>query len=54
MEDAIIEVMAEASPYTSKDALNSFYTMHIWVRSLPANVGRNFSGFLVMKDALPF
>lgn len=50
--DATIKVMAEASQYTSEDALNSFYAH--FGEILRANIERNFSGFLVRKDAIPF
>lgn len=52
MTDAIIEVMAEVNAQTSKDDLNPFKAQIGEI--LPSNLERNFSGFLMRKDAISF
>ena len=51
MADAVIEVMAEASQTTMGD-LNHFKEQYGEI--LPPNLERNFSGFLIRKDAIVF
>lgn len=52
MVDAVIEVLAETSKPTSKGDLNPFKQQIGEV--LPSNLERNFSGFLIRKDVIPF
>ena len=52
MPDAVIEVLAEANKLTSKGELNPFKQQLGEI--LPSNMERNFSGFLMRKDAIPF
>ena len=52
MTEAVIEVLAEASQQISGDHLNPFKEQAGEV--LPGNMERNFSGFLVRKDAITF
>lgn len=52
MTEAVIEVLAEASQQISGDQLNPFKEQAGEV--LPGNMERNFSGFLVRKDAITF
>lgn len=51
MAEAVIEVMAEASQTTMGD-LNPFKEQYGEI--LPPNLERNFSGFLMRKDAIVF
>ena len=50
--DAVINLMAEANNQISKGELNPFKEQIGEV--LPSNMERNFSGFLMRKDAVPF
>ena len=52
MSEAVIEVLAEASKQISGDQLNPFKEQAGEI--LPGNMERNFSGFLVRKDAITF
>ena len=52
MPDAVIELMAEANNQISTDELNPFKEQIGEV--LPPNLERNFSGFLMRKDAVKF
>ena len=52
MSEAVIEVLAEASKQILGDQLNPFKEQAGEI--LPGNMERNFSGFLVMKDAITF
>lgn len=52
MTDVVIEVLAEVNTRTSKDHLNPFKPQAGEI--LPSNMERNFSGFLVRKDAISF
>jgi hypothetical protein len=52
MSEAIIEVLAEASKQISRNQLNPFKEQASEI--LPGNLERNFSGFLVRKDAITF
>jgi hypothetical protein len=52
MPDAVIELMAEANNQISKGELNPFKEQIGEV--LPPNLERNFSGFLMRKDAVTF
>lgn len=52
MLEAVIEEMAEASKQIAKDALNPFKKQV--GECLLEDVERNFSGFLVRKEAVPF
>lgn len=49
--DEVIEAMAEGSKQTNED-LNPFKGTHGEI--LPKDVERNFSGFLIRKNALSF
>lgn len=50
--DDVIEVLAEVNTRTSKDDLNPFKAQAGEI--LPSNLERNFSVFLVRKDAISF
>lgn len=52
MVEAVIEIMAEASQYTSKDGSNPFCAQIGEI--LPSNFERNVSGFLIRKYAMLF
>lgn len=52
MTDVLIEVLTEVNTRTSKDDLNPFKAQADEI--LPSNLERNFSGFLVRKDAISF
>jgi hypothetical protein len=52
MTDAVIEVMAEVNTRIFKNDLNPFKAQVGEI--LPSNLERNFSGFLVRKDAISF
>ena len=52
MSEAVIEVLAEASNQIPGDQLNPFKEQAGEI--LPGNMERNFSGFLVRKDAITF
>lgn len=52
MSEAVIEVLAEASKQILGDQLNPFKEQSGEI--LPGNLERNFSGFLVRKDAITF
>lgn len=52
MPDVVIEVLAETSKLTSKGDHNPFKQQIGEV--LPSNLERNFRGFLIRKDAIPF
>ena len=52
MSEAVIEVLAEASKQIQGDQLNPFKEQVGEI--LPGNMERNFSGFLVRKDAITF
>jgi len=52
MSEAIIEVLAEASKQISGNQLNPFKEQYGEI--LPGKLERNFSGFLVRKDAITF
>ena len=52
MLEAVIEVLVEASKQISGDQLNPFKEQAGEI--LPGNMERNFSGFLVRKDAITF
>ena len=52
MSEAVIEVLAEASKQILGDQLNPFKEQAGEI--LPSNMERNFSGFLVRKDAITF
>lgn len=51
-EDAVIEVMAKTSQGTSGNGPNPFRAQ--FGEILPIDVQRNFIGFLVEKDTVPF
>ena len=52
MPEAMIEELAEANNQTSKGELNPF-KIQIG-ETLPSNVERNFSGFLIQKETITF
>lgn len=52
MPDVMIEVLVEASKQISGGDLNPFKEQTGEI--LPSNLGRNFSGFLIRKDAISF
>ena len=52
MPDAVIEILAEANQRLNGEEPNPFKGYQGEV--LPSNLDRNFSGFLVHKDALKF
>ena len=52
MAEAVIEALAEASQQISERDLNPFKEQIGEI--LPSNLERNFSGFLIRKDAIPF
>lgn len=52
MPDAVIEVLAEANKLASKGELNPFKQQI--GETLPSNLEKNFNGFLIRKDAIPF
>lgn len=52
MVDAVIEVMADGSQQAEVSEINPFRAQH--GETLPENVERNFSGFLVRTNALVF
>ena len=52
MADAVIEVMVEASQQIQGGDLNPFKGQCSEI--LPVNLERNFSGFMVRKDAIKF
>ena len=52
MAEAVIEVLAQASNHVHDGQLNPFKEQVGEI--LPTNLERNFSGFLVRKDAITF
>lgn len=52
MADAVIEVMAEANQHNMREDLNPFKVEAGEI--LPLNLERNYSGFLMKKDAIKF
>ena len=52
MAEAVIEELAQASEHTHEGHFNPFREQYGEI--LPTNLERNFSGFLVRKDAITF
>lgn len=52
MADAVIGMLADASQQVDDELLNPFRAQNGEIR--PTDVERNFSGFLVRKDVIPF